>query len=85
MTAHVTAFKMNDSGLRAFLTSAPVRNDMLARGRRIQIAAGGAPDFALYDGTSDRAIAAVVTATHQGRQAEATHRALTRAIDAGRD
>jgi hypothetical protein len=80
----VPIIKLNESAIRRILNSAAVRRDMVDRAERMAEAAGGAPDFEVLEGTTDRAIAVVITATTEGRRAEAESRALTRAIDAGR-
>lgn len=77
--------KLNSAGVRAVLQSAGVKADLRRRADAIAAAAGGAPDF--ESGVSvvgDRAMGYVRTATFEGRMAEARHRALTRALDAGR-
>lgn len=66
------------------LKSVPVARDMEARARRIAEAAGGAPDFVVVTGVTDRAHASAVTGNAAGRRAEAEDRVLSRAIDAGR-
>lgn len=81
----IVVHKLNEAGVRKLLNSNAVRNEMIRRAQRMQEAAGGSPDFKVMTGTSDRAIAVVITGTHKGRELEAEDRALTRAIDAGRD
>lgn len=62
-----------------------LQGELHAMGERIAAAAGGAPDFEVIDSPGrDRARVVVVTATPEGMLAEATDRALTRALDAGR-
>jgi hypothetical protein len=59
-----------------------VQKDLDRRAARIAAAAG--PGFEATSQPSRRARASVITATAEARAAEATSRALTRAIDAGR-
>jgi hypothetical protein len=76
--------KLNSKGVRDLLKSAELRADLDARARRIAAAAG--PGFEAQPSAGPaRARAVVITATDEARAAEATDRALTRAIDAGRD
>lgn len=76
---------INKAGARALLKSPAVQADLRARAERIANAAGGEPDFEVDVRTgSSRARASVRTATAAGRRAEATTRALSRAVDAGR-
>jgi hypothetical protein len=75
--------KLNKQGVRQLLTSAAAQADLDRRARRIAAAAG--PGFEAESTPSPaRAHATVVTGTTEARIAEATDRALTRAIDAGR-
>jgi hypothetical protein len=76
---------LNDAGIREVLQSAEVQADLRRRAKAIAQAAGGEPDF-VGDAeiVGDRVMGFVVTATHEGRRAEAEDRALTRALDAGR-
>lgn len=77
--------KMISKGARAILRSDKVREDLERRATRIARAAGGTQDFAVEAQVgANRARASVRTATQKARRAEATRRALTRAIDAGR-
>lgn len=77
--------QMNSDGARTILRSEAVRKELERRVRRMAEAAGGEPDFEVESQIGDeRARASVRTATRDGREAEAEHRALTRAIDAGR-
>lgn len=77
--------RLNSKGVQALLQDPALVEDLQARADRIAAAAGGAPDFEVDAKVlGDRASALVVTATQAGREAEATDRALTRAIDAGR-
>lgn len=76
--------EVHKEAVSALLRGPEVRRDVEARAHRIAAAAGGAPDFEVVTGTTDRAHASAVTASTKGRRAEAENRALTRAIDAGR-
>ena len=77
--------KLNRAAVQQLLKSPAVLADLERRAQRIAAAAGGAPDFEVDARIgASRARASVRTATHKGRRAEATSRALTRAIDAGR-
>lgn len=79
----VLHLKMDNKGARQILQSEAVRADLEARAQRIAAAAG--PGFEA-DATvgRTRALARVQATTDAAREAEATSRALTRAIDAGR-
>lgn len=62
-----------------------VQGDLDRRAEAIAAAAGGGEDFVAHSSpTSTRARSVVITATVDGMLAEATDRALTRALDAGR-
>lgn len=75
---------LNPKGVEALLKSAEVQADLKRRADAIAAAAGpGMEARASVD--KDRARAAVVTATFDAILAEAAHKNLTRAIDAGRD
>lgn len=82
--------KLNSAGIRELLSSDAVQADVGARAEAIAAAAGGQPDFEarveVVGGSSKlgRAMGYAVTASEQGRVAEAERRALSRAIDAGR-
>jgi hypothetical protein len=81
----VIRVQMNSEGARTILRSEAVRKELERRAQRIAEAAGGDPDFEVESQIGDnRARASVRTATQEGREAEATDRALTRALDAGR-
>ena len=81
----VTRIEMNTAGAAALLKSAGVLADLQRRGDAIAEAAGGAPDFVANGSVRrNRAHVSVVTATFEGRRAEATDRKLSRALDAGR-
>jgi len=75
--------ELNSDGIRALLRSEAVRADLERRARAIAEAAGEGFEVESQVG-SNRARASVRTATAEAREAEATDRALTRAIDAGR-
>jgi hypothetical protein len=75
--------KLKRSAVRELLRSAEIQADIGARARRIAAAAG--EGFEVDESVGrNRARASVRTVSHEGRYAEATQRALTRAIDAGR-
>ncbi|MEV8134296.1 hypothetical protein [Microbacterium aurantiacum] len=77
--------EMNSAGFDAILKSPEVQADLRRRAERIAAAAGGEPDFEVDVRVgASRARASVVTATTEGRLAEAKNRALTSALDAGR-
>ncbi|VXC30749.1 conserved hypothetical protein [Microbacterium sp. 8M] len=75
--------KLNQKGIIALLTSREVSADLGSRAKAIAAAAGDGNEVQVTR-NRDRAIAFVRTATPQAQRAEATDRALTRAIDAGR-
>jgi hypothetical protein len=75
--------RLTRSGPRQLRQSAAVRADLEARARRIARAAGPGMTVDSTTGRS-RARATVFTDTFEARRNEARHRALTRAIDAGR-
>lgn len=78
--------RLNSRGVRAVLQSAEVEADLRRRAEAIAAAAGGEPDFeAGAEVVGNRAMAWVVTATPDGKRAEAEDRALTRALDVGRE
>lgn len=74
---------MNHKGARDLLRSKEVLADLERRAEAIAAAAGDGMEPSAMVG-KNRARASVITATHSARRAEATSRALTRAIDAGR-
>lgn len=77
--------RLNSRGIQEVLQSREVQDDLARRADAIKNAAGGEPDF--ESGVSivgDRAMGYVVTASTEGRLAEAKDRTLTRALDAGR-
>jgi hypothetical protein len=75
--------EVNSAGIQALLKSAEVQADLEDRARRIAAAAGDGMEASSRLGKT-RARASVITATRKARIAEATDRALTSAIDAGR-
>lgn len=75
--------KLNRPGIIALLQSSEVAADLHERGERIAAAAG--EGFEVRDDRNrDRSVTFVTTASREAREAEATDRALSRAIDAGR-
>jgi hypothetical protein len=77
--------KLNSAGIREVLQSAEMEADLRRRAKAIAQAAGGEPDFVGdAEVVGDRVMGFVVTATDEGKRAEAETRALTRALDAGR-
>lgn len=78
-----TRVVMNRAAARQLLTSSAVRADLEQRARRIASAAGPGMEVDSQSGPN-RARASVRTATFAAMHAEATSRALTRAISAGR-
>lgn len=83
----VKGFRLKvDSGqVKALLQSVEVASELERRGEAIAEAAGGRPDFEVRNTRNrDRAVTFVTTATIEGMREEASHRSLTRAVDAGR-
>lgn len=77
--------KINVPGFNEARNDPTVQAELHRRGEAIAAAAGGAPDFLVIDDPNrTRARVVVVTATPKAMEAEATHRTLTRAFDAGR-
>lgn len=82
--------KRNEAGIHALLTSDAVLAEVGKHTEAIVAAAGGTPNFRArvqiveHGSKLGRAEGFAATATHDGRHLEATDRALTRAIDAGR-
>lgn len=74
---------LNHDGIAELLKSAEVQADLEERGKRIAAAAGDGVEVERFVGQA-RARVIVRTATTEARLAEASDRALTRAIDAGR-
>lgn len=75
--------KMNAKGARAILQSAEVQAELGRRARNVALAAGPGMEASVRVG-ANRARASVITGTAAARRAEATSKALTRALDAGR-
>jgi hypothetical protein len=75
---------LNHKGMRQLLRSPEVLADLKRRAEAIAARAGDGMEASSMVG-KNRARASVITATHSARRAEATLRALTRAIDAGRN
>lgn len=75
--------QLNQQGIRDLLKSQAVADSLEERGTRIAAAAG--EGFEVTTTTNkDRVVTFVKTSTNEGRRAEGEHRALSRAIDAGR-
>lgn len=74
---------MNGAGIQELLKSAEVQAELKARADRIAAAAGEGMEPSVRVGRS-RARASVITGSREAKLAEATDRALTRALDAGR-
>ena len=74
---------LNRRGVRELLRSPEVLRDMRRRAEAIAQRAGDGMEASAMVGAG-RARASVITATARAREAEATNRALTRALDAGR-
>ena len=75
--------ELNSEGVRALLRSPEMLADLSARAARIAASAGEGM-VVDADVGRNRARATIFTATFEARHAEATTRALTRAVDAGR-
>lgn len=84
--AQKSGVKLHTAQVRKLLQSAEVQEDILRRAEAIKAAAGGDPDDyeAGAEVVGNRVMGWVVTATEEAKKAEATTRALTRALDAGR-
>lgn len=74
---------LNHQGMRAMLRSAGVQAELKRRADRVA-ARAGAGMLADSSVGKNRARASVTTATFEAQRAEATSRALTRAVDAAR-
>ena len=74
---------LKHKGMRQLLRSPEVLADLKRRAESIAAAAGSGMEVSAMVGRN-RARSSVITATSEARNAEATSRALTRAIDAGR-
>lgn len=75
--------KVNRAGVRALLRSPEVTNDLQRRASRIAAQAGEGMAVNVSKG-SQRSRAEVVTETFEAMRREASDRALSRAVDAGR-
>lgn len=75
---------LNDKAIQDLLKSVEVQTDLKHRADRIAAAAGEGMEVFEYIG-KDRAHAGVFTDSFPARYHEARDRALTKAIDAGRD
>lgn len=75
--------ELNSAAVRSLLRSSEMLEDLRSRAQRIANAAGEGMEANAAVGPN-RARASVVTATFEARHREATRRALTSAIDAGR-
>lgn len=84
MAKRIGKVKLNSRGIQAIMKSAGVKADLDRRARRIAAAAGPGVEAKPAESGAERARAAVVTTTYQGRLNEARDRRLSRAIDAGR-
>lgn len=77
--------KIHPEGFNAVRKSPELQADLHRRAAAIAAAAGGGEDFQVIDSPSGtRARVVVITATEKAKAMEAAHRALTRALDAGR-
>lgn len=81
--ANKIRIEVNSDGIQAILKSAEVQADLRSRAARIAAAGGPGMEASSWTGRT-RARASVITATGKARRSEATNRALTRALDAGR-
>ena len=91
MSEELLRIELNEEGIRELLQSPEVTGDLLARGQRIASAAtaasistGGGTFLVESEQTGERTRVVIVTADAPAMVAEATSRALTRALDAGR-
>lgn len=83
MAKSTVRITMNKPNIRKLLRSPEMLADLERRAERIAAAAG--PGFEVDSEVGpNRARAAVIARTGEARHAEATRRALTQAIDAGR-
>lgn len=83
MAKSTVRIELNSAGVRSLLRSSEVLADLRERAERIAASAGPGMKVSAQAG-SNRARASVVTATFEAMHREATERALTRAVDAGR-
>lgn len=79
----IERIKLNRKGVRELLRGPEVHRELRSMARAIAGAAGPGMEVDSEVGRN-RARASVITGTQDARRAEATTRALTRAIDAGR-
>lgn len=77
--------ELDSRGIEQLLRSPEVEADLRRRAQNIARAAGDGMHFATAQGRKDRVSAQVWTGTVKARRAEAEDRALTRALDAGRE
>lgn len=83
MSGTLTKIQFNYRAFDAIRKSPAVMADLRQRGAAVQRAAGDG--FTLrVDTNASRGRATIITATHDAREAEATDKALTRALNAGR-
>lgn len=75
---------VNSAGIRDLLRSKEVAADLRRRAERIRDQAGADDHEVQVFIGRNRARATVRTSTYEGRQDEAIHRQLSRALDAGR-
>lgn len=75
--------EVNRKAVRSLLRSPEVKADLERRAKKIAAAAGPGFEVDSHVG-KNRARADVATGTFEAMRAEATDRALTRAVDAGR-
>lgn len=83
----MTSFRLeiHNEGFAEARKSPEATAALSAMAHSIAAAAGGEPDFEVIESPGrDRARFVVVTATAEGKRAEAEDRSLTRAFDAGR-
>lgn len=76
--------EINDDAFIQILKSPEVQADLMQRGNAIAAAAGAGTFDVTASFTPTRARVSVGTADHTARKSEATTRALTSALDAGR-
>jgi N-formylglutamate amidohydrolase len=78
-------FKINVPGFNQARNDPRILAELHSMGESIAAAAGGAPDFVVNDApNATRARVVVIAATAKAKRAEAKHRTLTKALDAGR-
>jgi hypothetical protein len=85
--AGTVRIELDSAGIQELLTGSDVAADMKRRAEAVADRAGEGFEVAEYEaryGGSPRAVAVVRAGTTEARRAEATSKALTRAIDAGR-